>query len=1405
MRKFNPLDHPICFSYPLRVVPSSWMEHVPFAMFLIDVLKPRLFVELGTALGVSYCAFCQAVKELGLNTRCYAVDTWEGDSHTGQYESKVLDGLRKHHDPIYGSFSTLIQGTFDDALTHFENGTIDLLHIDGFHTYDAVRHDFNNWLPKMSEEGVILFHDINVREKDFGVWQLWEELKQKYVHFDFSHEHGLGLLVVGRQPVALEEFLKLDDTDSTRVRDFFYQLGLRLRHSVAKDEETSSLWNQLVAREADFARERAELEGFSHQVKAAQKEIKELSKQLVKKDQEINSLSVELADKYRELQELSTRQVVMAREALTSAARMREREKEQERLKTKLAEQEQLNTKLAEQEQRNAELANQQAELAAQIAEQQQRNAELAQQNESLKAEIESLSNEAGHREQFLQSVSLELADRNSQLHRINTSFGGRLLKSYGKAKYSYLLPIYRLMHLAPPQTGQNHNERTSHPRASRDQSKSADEDKGEGEEDAAVSNIRLEPTLPAPLEPAAEPEIRLGIILPENDVPSNEQLNGFVSKFGSNHHLIVRDREGNLQVLPQLDHTASFDSLPLTHLYEPAGWTQRLSDDHLRNALLSLKHTGVDFVLVSNSLSSLPVVAISSPRNAMLFPSSWGAGFADSDLSNKQALGRVLRLVPPANDVTEVEFNDLAPNAAVNYQADQGLIYLNRETIPFSENAWDTTGAALIPGFHNTKPTIFLWPIFMAVGGAERNAIEVMQQLKGQYHFVVITMERLHPSLGSLHHQLKNIAEAVYDLGEIAPFGNFLNILSELKDIYDPDLVWITNGSPWLGDHAEKIRELFADVPIVDQQVYDTHEGWINRYHEPGIQSFDRFVAINKKIRDVFLDRFKMDPERIDLIYHAVNSDRFNPSRYSQSDRTGFFKKFDLEADCRFFLFAGRLTRQKRPLDFLKLALKIQEAGNEELFVMVGDGELSPEVDEFIGTHELRNLRRIPFVENMAELFSIASGLVLTSEFEGLPIVMLEALCMGLPVLATDVGDIQLILEEYQSGRIIPEIGNIDSLTDSYGVWARELEYYRKNAEANSGAVRKRFSGENVAREYAECWERARASASTGPRSRSLNQSALVSIIIPSYNHAAYLQSAIDSVLRQSHERMEVIVIDDGSQDNSLEILRQIDDPRFKYFAQENQGAHAAINRGLQLAKGEFLTILNSDDLFHPDRIKQLLSEFAREPQTEMVSSWIEIIDADGKSLGVKQGWHNMEPWPIAHPELSFKTTDDFSLNLLMGNFVATTSNIMMRRNLYDRIGGMRNLRFTHDWDFVLRAAAGARCKLVSEPLMKYRVHDTNTITSDRAWMLFEICWVLAANLHRFEGLKIFGSVNAEQNAGDLERLYESINLQGNDKLFWVIRAFIQSLNTAGVENSEELLLEDTVLRNRLIEYVRT
>ena len=219
------------FDWPNRIVPSGWLEHGPFAFWLMEQMKPRLTVELGTQRGYSFACFCQSVKKMNDQGRVICVDTWKGDEHAGIVDKmgdEMHADLQAHVDQNYKGIGELKRMFFSEALKHVEDGTVDLLHVDGRHFYDDAKEDHTTWIRKLAPSAVVLFHDTQVRDHGFGVYKYWAEVSAGQPSFEFEHGHGLGVLQYGKLPAGpLADMLSPSLPEETRkdIRTMYSRLG----------------------------------------------------------------------------------------------------------------------------------------------------------------------------------------------------------------------------------------------------------------------------------------------------------------------------------------------------------------------------------------------------------------------------------------------------------------------------------------------------------------------------------------------------------------------------------------------------------------------------------------------------------------------------------------------------------------------------------------------------------------------------------------------------------------------------------------------------------------------------------------------------------------------------------------------------------------------------------------------------------------------------------------------------------------------------------------------------------------------------------------------------------------------------------------------------------------------------
>jgi len=422
------LYRPVVFMEPERAVhPVSWLDHTPFAFWIVDALRPSVFVELGCHSGNSYASFAQAVQTLGLATACYGVDTWRGDPHAGFFDETVFEEWSAYHNRRFSSFSRLIRATFDDTRDHFTDGSIDLIHVDGYHTFEAASHDFESWLPKLSARGIVLFHDINVREADFGVWRLWESLSQNYPSFEFLHGHGLGVLGIGPDlPDAVHWLLSLRRGETervNRVRMFFSRLGAGVVGRFTAEQSTQALRAELAARDSQLAAANGDTERRA-------REAADLTERLTQTTADVDRLNVDLASANARLVEATGDAERHAGDSVDLTERLTRATADAERVNLDLTS---ANAQLAEARQQLADVHQQRDVIQAQAEDFGERLragerllAKRSTQARSLLASAKKARAELGRRSRQVETLTAKIAALQLRVHDLATDLDDR-------------------------------------------------------------------------------------------------------------------------------------------------------------------------------------------------------------------------------------------------------------------------------------------------------------------------------------------------------------------------------------------------------------------------------------------------------------------------------------------------------------------------------------------------------------------------------------------------------------------------------------------------------------------------------------------------------------------------------------------------------------------------------------------------------------------------------------------------------------------------------------------------------------------------------------------------------------------------------------------------------------------
>ena len=285
---------------------AYWEGHRDFVYDLINFVKPKMITELGSQYGCSLFTFCQSVKDNNLDTKIRAVDMWSGDIGAPDTGEEVFALVNKIKDTYFLNLDIkLYQMRFDDALPDFEDGSIDILHIDGGHTFEDVDHDLKTWLPKLSEDGIILFHDV-YSDIDDGSCVHWRETKKKYSNFfDFEHSCGLGILF----PKSDKWYNRIKESGFfERYKDVYFYRS-KYKYVQNRFEELSGLYEErykAIENQSEMIKERDEkIEATEKLAVERLQAIENQSEMIKERDERIEATEKLATDRLKAIDEQS--------------------------------------------------------------------------------------------------------------------------------------------------------------------------------------------------------------------------------------------------------------------------------------------------------------------------------------------------------------------------------------------------------------------------------------------------------------------------------------------------------------------------------------------------------------------------------------------------------------------------------------------------------------------------------------------------------------------------------------------------------------------------------------------------------------------------------------------------------------------------------------------------------------------------------------------------------------------------------------------------------------------------------------------------------------------------------------------------------------------------------------------
>jgi len=363
------------------------------------------------------------------------------------------------------------------------------------------------------------------------------------------------------------------------------------------------------------------------------------------------------------------------------------------------------------------------------------------------------------------------------------------------------------------------------------------------------------------------------------------------------------------------------------------------------------------------------------------------------------------------------------------------------------------------------SRPGVLITAPFLARGGAEHTLFETLTVLQSTCRMAFATLAPHREELDDRRSDFENLSPHLFSLGDWVHPDAMVPMLLHLIDRLNIDVLYNANGTTLFYDFAPRLKAVRPNLRIIDH-LYDHRVGYIERYRDPELlQSIDACIAENHPIAEALATEHHWPVDRVPVIWSCGRpNDNLPPKGARDTIRRDLRLALGYTDDDVVFLTAARMHEQKRPLDLVRLAEAVVDTPGIH-FLIVGGGPMEEAVDRAIAQAETTQIRRLPFRTDIPELIAASDIGLLVSDFEGLPVFLLECLQLGRPFLGTDVGDLGRVIRETGAGLVVEEPGDIGALAEAVRKLADRT--VRRDFGTHALTAGRRFSPDHCAREY--------------------------------------------------------------------------------------------------------------------------------------------------------------------------------------------------------------------------------------------------------------------------------------------------------------------------------------------------